>query len=187
MALDYEAKANYAVTVSVSDDNHPDAPPVTTTYSLTVSDVNEAPIALAFTIITSTLPETRSTANRVRVADIAITDDALGANDGSLSGADAASFEVEGTALFLKAGTRLSHVEGSQRREATLRQLDLLARQVPVLVPEGAEICRHYAVQATALKLLGTPTGANDLWIACHALALDATLVSHNVSEFARI
>jgi predicted nucleic acid-binding protein len=27
----------------------------------------------------------------------------------------------------------------------------------------------------------------NDLWIACHALALDATLVSHNMSEFARI
>jgi tRNA(fMet)-specific endonuclease VapC len=37
--------------------------------------------------------------------------------------------------------------------------------------------------------LRGTPIGANDLWIAAHAhaLALDATLVSHNVSEFARI
>ncbi len=77
--------------------------------------------------------------------------------------------------------------EGSQRREATLRQLDLLTRQVPVLVPEGAEICRHYAMQATALKRRGTPIGANDLWIACHALALNATLVSHTVSEFARI
>jgi len=77
--------------------------------------------------------------------------------------------------------------EGSQRREATLRQLDLLARQVPVRYPEGPQICRHYAVQATALKRRGTPIGANDLWIACHALALDATLVSHNVSEFARI
>jgi tRNA(fMet)-specific endonuclease VapC len=42
-------------------------------------------------------------------------------------------------------------------------------------------------VQATALKRRGTPIGANDLWIACHALALDATLVSHNVSAFARI
>jgi tRNA(fMet)-specific endonuclease VapC len=35
--------------------------------------------------------------------------------------------------------------------------------------------------------LRGTPIGANDLWIAAHALALDATLVSHNVREFARI
>ena len=42
-------------------------------------------------------------------------------------------------------------------------------------------------MQATALKRRGTPIGANDLWIACHALALDATLVSHNMSEFARI
>ena len=81
----------------------------------------------------------------------------------------------------------LQGAEGSQRREATLRQLDQLARQVKVLYPEGQAICRHYAQQATALKRRGTPIGANDLWIAAHALALDATLVSHNVSAFARI
>jgi len=88
---------------------------------------------------------------------------------------------------FITWAELLQGAEGSQRREATLRQLDLLARQVPVLYPEGPQICRHYAVQATALKRRGTPIGANDLWIACHALALDATLVSHNLSEFARI
>lgn len=58
---------------------------------------------------------------------------------------------------------------------------------MPVLYPEGPQICRQHAVQATALKRRGTPIGANALWIACHALALDATLVSHNVSAFARI
>ena len=88
---------------------------------------------------------------------------------------------------FITWAELLQGAEGSKRREATLRQLDQLARQVPVLYPEGPQICRHYAVQATALKRRGTPIGANDLWIACHALALDATLVSHNVSEFARI
>jgi tRNA(fMet)-specific endonuclease VapC len=88
---------------------------------------------------------------------------------------------------FITWAELLQGAEGSQRREATLRQLDQLARQVPVLYPEGPQICRHYAVQATALKRRGTPIGANDLWIACHALALDATLVSQNVSEFARI
>jgi tRNA(fMet)-specific endonuclease VapC len=81
----------------------------------------------------------------------------------------------------------LQGAEGSQRREATLRQLDQLARQVKVLDPEGQAICRHDAQQATALKRRGTPIGANDLWIAAHALALDATLVSHHVSAFARI
>jgi tRNA(fMet)-specific endonuclease VapC len=88
---------------------------------------------------------------------------------------------------FITWAELLQGAEGSKRREATLRQLDQLARQVPVLYPEGPQICRHYAVQATALKRRGTPIGANDLWIACHALALDATLVSHNVREFARI
>jgi len=88
---------------------------------------------------------------------------------------------------FITWAELLQGAEGSKRREPTLRQLDQLARQVPVLYPEGPQICRHYAVQATALKRRGTPIGANDLWIACHALALDATLVSHNVSEFARI
>ena len=88
---------------------------------------------------------------------------------------------------FITWAELLQGAEGSQRREATLRQLDQLARQVPVLYPEGPQICGHYAVQATALKRRGTPIGANDLWIACHALALDATLVSHNVNEFARI
>ena len=88
---------------------------------------------------------------------------------------------------FITWAELLQGAEGSQRREATLRQLDQLARQVPVLYPEGPQICLHYAVQATALKRQGTPIGANDLWIACHALALGATLVSHNVSEFTRI
>ena len=42
------------------------------------------------------------------MADIVITDDASGSNTISLSGADAASFEVSGNALFLKAGTALN-------------------------------------------------------------------------------
>jgi tRNA(fMet)-specific endonuclease VapC len=48
-------------------------------------------------------------------------------------------------------------------------------------------LCSHYAEQFTQLKNAGTPIGANDLWIACHALSIKATLVTHNVSEFNRI
>ena len=88
---------------------------------------------------------------------------------------------------FITWAELLLGAEGSRRREATLVQLHALARQVEVLDPEGPAICRHYAEQATALKRQGTPIGANDLWIACHALALGATLVSHNVREFQRI
>jgi tRNA(fMet)-specific endonuclease VapC len=88
---------------------------------------------------------------------------------------------------FITWAELLRGAEGGQRCEATLQQLDVLARQVPVLYPDGPTICRNYAVQATALKRLATPIGGNDLWIACHALSLGATLVSHNVREFTRI
>ena len=44
----------------------------------------------------------------VKVADISITDDGLGTNNLTLSGSDAASFQVIGSALFLKAGTPLN-------------------------------------------------------------------------------
>jgi tRNA(fMet)-specific endonuclease VapC len=55
------------------------------------------------------------------------------------------------------------------------------------MYPGGAAICRHYAEQFTRLKDDGTPIGANDLWIACHALAEHATLVTHHTREFQRV
>jgi tRNA(fMet)-specific endonuclease VapC len=58
---------------------------------------------------------------------------------------------------------------------------------VPLLYPEGPGICEHYAVQATTLKRRATPISANDIWIAGHGLAIGATVVSHNVSEFSRV
>jgi len=81
----------------------------------------------------------------------------------------------------------LKGAERSQRKAEVLRRLDLLASRVPVLYPAGDAISRHYAVQATRLKDAGTPIGANDLWIACHALAVEANLVTHNTREFRRI
>jgi len=81
----------------------------------------------------------------------------------------------------------LKGAERSQRKAETLRRLDNLTRLVPVLYPMDAAICQHYARHFTQLKDAGTPIGANDLWIACHALAVNATLVTHNTREFERI
>lgn len=81
----------------------------------------------------------------------------------------------------------LKGAERSSRKAEVLRRLDALARQVPVIYPAGPAICRHYAEHFTRLKDVGTPIGANDLWIACHALAEDATLVTNNTREFARV
>lgn len=81
----------------------------------------------------------------------------------------------------------LKGAERSTRKAEVLSRLDGLARQVPVLYPTTPAICRHYAEHFIRLKEAGTPIGANDLWIACHALAEDATLVTHNTREFERI
>jgi phosphodiesterase/alkaline phosphatase D-like protein len=106
-ALDFESKTAYAVTVSASDLALPGSTPVSAAFSLAVSDVNEAPTALTLTNTVTALAENSSTASRIKVADIAISDDALGTNTITLAGADAASFEVIGSELFLKAGTAL--------------------------------------------------------------------------------
>ena len=81
----------------------------------------------------------------------------------------------------------LKGAERSVKKAEVLRQLDALTRQIPVLFEVNRTVCEHYAAQFTSLKAAGTPIGANDLWIACHALAMDATLVTNNLREFARV
>lgn len=77
---------------------------------------------------------------------------------------------------------------GAQRRgserltrhvEAILSAMDVLALAEPV--------DRHYGEIRTALERVGQPIGQNDLWIAAHAKALDATLVTGNVRVFRRV
>jgi tRNA(fMet)-specific endonuclease VapC len=55
------------------------------------------------------------------------------------------------------------------------------------LVPLDAAASRAYARIRADLERKGTPIGANDLWIAAQAIALDATLVTDNVGEFSRV
>ena len=79
------------------------------TINVTINDVNEEPTAVALTGATAAIDENTDTAVRIKVADIAVTDDALGTNTPSLSGADAGLFEIDGTELFLSAGVVLDH------------------------------------------------------------------------------
>ncbi len=68
---------------------------------------NTAPTAVALNNPLNSIQENSSTASPVKVGDIVVTDDGLGTNTLSLSGADAASFEITGSSLFLKAGVTL--------------------------------------------------------------------------------
>ncbi|MFY9975230.1 MAG: type II toxin-antitoxin system VapC family toxin [Chromatiaceae bacterium] len=88
---------------------------------------------------------------------------------------------------FVTYAELLKGAERSTRKADVIQRLDRLTRQVPVNYPAGADICRHYARQFTRLRTAGTPIGANDLWIGCHALAEAATLVTNNAREFQRL
>lgn len=77
--------------------------------------------------------------------------------------------------------------EGSVRKEKVLTALSELTRTIPVDYSVGPGLCRSYGYHAIRLKEAGTPIGGNDLWIAAHALSIDAVLVTNNLSEFSRI
>ncbi len=85
---------------------HPGTPDDTALHTLNITDVNEAP-TVSLTNLVTNLTEDTDTSSAIKIADIVITDDALGTNDLTLAGADAASFEIVGTELRLKAGTTL--------------------------------------------------------------------------------
>ena len=80
---------------------------------LTTVLVNDAPTVALTNNITS-LAENTDTSSRTRVADVVVTDDTLGTHVMSLSGADAPMFEIDGMALYLKAGIALNHATHPQ-------------------------------------------------------------------------
>lgn len=108
--LDYESgKTSYSVTVSVDDVTVGGVIDASNTFTLQVNnlDENTAPSAVNFANTTPALDENTNTDDRIKVADVTITDDGLGTNNLSLMGADADTFELDGTTLYLKAGTTL--------------------------------------------------------------------------------
>ncbi len=69
---------------------------------------NAAPTSVVLSSTSIVLDENTPTTSRQKLADIQVTDDESGINSVSLSGPDAAAFEVVGTELFLKAGVSLN-------------------------------------------------------------------------------
>ena len=101
---DFEGKSEYSFTVVATDGagNSSEQP-----VSLSIKDVNEAPTVLSLANATTTLAENTDTTSRVKVADIVVTDDAVGTSTFRLTGTDAALFEVLDGGLYLKAGVAL--------------------------------------------------------------------------------
>jgi tRNA(fMet)-specific endonuclease VapC len=74
----------------------------------------------------------------------------------------------------------------SARRERTLSQLAELIQYIPVENLTAAAAQAYGEIRAT-LEKQGRVIGNNDLWIAAHAVTLDATLATYNDREFDRI
>lgn len=67
----------------------------------------------------------------------------------------------------------------AQRVESVLDGIEILPMEEPVDA--------HYGDIRAVLEKAGIPIGHNDLFIAAHARALDAILVTANVREFERV
>ena len=106
--LDFEGTASHTLNVEVTDAGGLND---TAVITINLTDVNEAPTAVDLTGATTSLDENSSTATTTKLADIDVTDDAMGTETLTLSGADAGSFEIVngtgGPELHLSAGVTL--------------------------------------------------------------------------------
>lgn len=80
----------------------------------------------------------------------------------------------------------LAGVDGSPDPVKSRRGIDALTFLLKVH-DLSKDVAEQYAGIWPYLKRKGMHIGPNDLWIAAHALALDATLVTGNVREFRRV
>jgi Ca2+-binding RTX toxin-like protein len=113
-ALDFESDASHDVTVKVTDSGgltHEK------TFTIDVTDVNETPV-VSLENVTASLKDDVSTSQPIKVADIVIHDDAIGVNRLSVTGRDAALFEIIGMALFLQAGVVLDAAQAADLQVA---------------------------------------------------------------------
>lgn len=102
-SLDYEIEPTVSISVTTTDSgtasfNKP--------FVISVNDVNEVP-SISLSQTSTTLAENTDTSSAILLAVISVSDDALGSNSLALSGTDAASFEIVGGNLRLKAATPL--------------------------------------------------------------------------------
>ena len=77
-------------------------------------------------------------------------------------------------------------IEKKQMGPEPRHRLEELTSLIEVL-PLRADVARVHGVIRADLAIRGEMIGANDLWIAAHAKALNLTLVTNNEREFRRV
>lgn len=111
--IDFETKSTYSILINVDDTSLAGTPEGQTTFTLNITNVNEAPTVELNNSVPS-ISEDTDTSSEIRIADIVITDDGSGTNSLSLSGNDAAQFLIVDNELRLRSGTNLNADTQSQ-------------------------------------------------------------------------
>ena len=108
---DASVEGTEQLTLTLSDtDSYDVGTAASATVTIQDNDAaNQAPTAVTLLNTVPSISEAADVSSHVRLADISVTDDGLGTNNLSVSGTDAASFEIVGTSLYLKAGIALNH------------------------------------------------------------------------------
>jgi hypothetical protein len=123
--------------------------------------LNKAPTALELTDVIASLDEKTDTSQPIKLADIVITDDALGSNIITLSGDDAAVFEVSGNALLLKAGTPLDF-EAKSSYDIIINVADPdLTTSTPISTPFSFSLTRNVIINNINIAIKKTSEVAN--------------------------
>jgi len=83
-------------------------------------------------------------------------------------------------------GELLNGALKSNQASSALKKINHLATVLPVQ-DMSVDVAKQYASIRRNLERTGNIIGANVLWIAAHAVALDLTLVTNNTKEFSRV
>ena len=83
-------------------------------------------------------------------------------------------------------GELLNGALKSNQANIALQKINQLATILPVQAM-SADVAKQYAAIRRKLEKQGNIIGANDLWIAAHAMTQDLTLVTNNTREFSRV
>ncbi|MEM7457396.1 MAG: cadherin domain-containing protein, partial [Planctomycetota bacterium] len=161
--LDYERKSTYSVTIRATDAG---GLSFDETVTVLVNDLNEPP-SVSLTNLVSSLPENVGTTAPIRIADIVVSDDALGVANLSLSGPDSGAFEIVGSQLRLRAGVPLDF-ETKPMFNVSVRVND------PAVGGTPDDVTSH---TLTILDANDDPTAGNDLFFVNEDTALSGNLI----------
>ena len=171
VALDHETKASYSVTVTATDgDNLSD----TTTVTISVTDVNEAPNFTEGSSATRAVAENTASDTDIGSA-VAATDPDDDTLTYTLSGADAASFSIDGTNGQLQTSGALDYEtqtsytvtitvsdgELTDTIDVTINVTDVGENRAPVFT-DGSATTRSIAENTDAGQDIGSAIAATD-------------------------